>query len=51
MTANDYDTGIYNGDTGVVVNIDGGFNGGHAAALIARRAGLARAGASPSEQA
>jgi NCAIR mutase (PurE)-related protein len=32
----------------VVVNIDGGFNGGHAAALIARRAGLARAGASPS---
>lgn len=23
VTANDYDTGIYNGDTGVVVNIDG----------------------------
>lgn len=34
----------------VVVNIDGGFNGGHVAALIARRAGLARAGASPRGQ-
>jgi NCAIR mutase (PurE)-related protein len=29
----------------VVVNIDAGFNGGHVAALIARRAGLARQGA------
>ena len=29
----------------VVVNIDGGFNGGHVAGLIARRAGQARAGA------
>jgi len=28
----------------VVVNIDGGFNGGHVAGLIARRAGQARAG-------
>ena len=26
----------------VVVNIDAGFNGGHVAGLIARRAGLAR---------
>jgi pyridinium-3,5-biscarboxylic acid mononucleotide synthase len=32
----------------VVVNIDAGFNGGHVAGLIARRAGLARAGAAPS---
>jgi NCAIR mutase (PurE)-related protein len=31
----------------VVVNIDSGFNGGHVAGLIARRAGLARAGAGP----
>ncbi len=30
----------------VVVNIDGGFNGGHVAGLIARRAGQARAAAS-----
>jgi NCAIR mutase (PurE)-related protein len=30
----------------VVVNIDGGFNAGHVAGLIARRAGQARAGAS-----
>ena len=29
----------------VVVNIDGGFNGGHVAGLIARRAGQARLGA------
>ena len=29
----------------VVVNIDAGFNGGHVAGLIARRAGLARSGA------
>ena len=29
----------------VAVNIDGGFNGGHVAGLIARRAGQARAGA------
>lgn len=28
----------------VVVNIDGGFNGGHVAGLIARRAGQARQG-------
>jgi hypothetical protein len=31
----------------VVVNIDGGFNGGHVAGLIARRMGQARRGASP----
>jgi pyridinium-3,5-biscarboxylic acid mononucleotide synthase len=35
----------------VVVNIDGGFNGGHVAGLIARRAGQARAGSGePMEQ-
>ena len=33
----------------VVVNIDSGFNGGHVAALIARRAGLARLGRAPSD--
>ncbi|WP_435009166.1 nickel pincer cofactor biosynthesis protein LarB [Tundrisphaera lichenicola] len=33
----------------VVVNIDGGFNGGHVAGLIARRAGQARAGSSGEE--
>jgi hypothetical protein len=34
-----------------VVNIDAGFNGGYVAGLIARRAGLARAGqASPESQ-
>jgi NCAIR mutase (PurE)-related protein len=33
----------------VVVNIDAGFNGGHVAALIARRAALARLGRSPIE--
>lgn len=32
----------------VVVNIDAGFNGGHVAALIARRAALARLGRPPS---
>ena len=32
----------------VVVNIDAGFNGGHVAALIARRAALARLGREPS---
>ena len=32
----------------VVVNIDGGFNGGHVAGLIARRAGQARAGSGES---
>ena len=31
----------------LVVNIDAGFNGGHVAGLIARRAGQARAGAAP----
>ena len=35
----------------VVVNIDAGFNGGHVAGLIARRAGLARASASASASA
>lgn len=33
----------------VVVNIDSGFNGGHVAALIARRAAMARLGRSPAE--
>ncbi|WP_169974186.1 nickel pincer cofactor biosynthesis protein LarB [Tautonia rosea] len=33
----------------VTVNIDAGFNGGHVAALIARRAALARLGRSPNE--
>ena len=33
----------------VVVNIDAGFNGGHVAGLIARRAGQARASANKSE--
>jgi NCAIR mutase (PurE)-related protein len=33
----------------VTVNIDAGFNGGHVAALIARRAALARLGRSPSD--
>jgi NCAIR mutase (PurE)-related protein len=33
----------------VVVNIDGGFNGGHVAGLIARRAGQARSVAGPGE--
>ncbi len=33
----------------VVVNIDAGFNGGHVGGLIARRAGLARAGAKPDQ--
>lgn len=32
-----------------VVNIDAGFNGGHIAGLIARRAGLARLSAAPSD--
>ena len=32
----------------MVVNIDAGFNGGHVAALIARRAALARLGRDPS---
>ncbi len=35
----------------VVVNIDGGFNAGHVAGLIARRAGAARAGATVGEPA
>jgi NCAIR mutase (PurE)-related protein len=34
----------------VVVNIDGGFNGGHVAGLIARRAGQARAGSAGSSE-
>jgi NCAIR mutase (PurE)-related protein len=34
----------------VVVNIDAGFNGGHVAGLIARRAGQARAGAEEAEK-
>jgi len=34
----------------VVCNIDAGFNGGHVAGLIARRAGQARAGASTTSQ-
>jgi NCAIR mutase (PurE)-related protein len=35
----------------VVVNIDSGFNGGHVAGLIARRAGLARLGSGASDRA
>ena len=35
----------------VVVNIDGGFNGGHVAGLIARRAGQARSGSGTPETA
>ena len=35
----------------VVVNIDGGFNGGHVAGLIARRAGQARSGSGAPETA
>ena len=34
----------------VVVNIDGGFNGGHVAGLIARRAGQARSGSGESAE-